>query len=62
MANDRQMTLTPELVARVHRAIEDTGPEQGVSYHTDEDYDACVGPSLPSVIRPVRYGSSPTAP
>ena len=42
MANDRQMTLTPELVARVHRAIEDTGPEQGVSYHTDEDYDACV--------------------
>ena len=42
MANDRQMTLTPELVARVHRAIEDTGPEQGVSYHKDEDYDACV--------------------
>jgi glutathione-specific gamma-glutamylcyclotransferase len=42
VANDRQMTLTPELVARVHRAIEDTGPEEGVSYHTDEDYDACV--------------------
>ena len=42
MANDRQMTLTPELVARVHRAIEDTGPEEGVSYHTDEDYNACV--------------------
>ena len=46
VANDRQMTLTPELVARVHRAIEDTGPEEGVSYHTDEDYDACVSTIL----------------
>ena len=36
------MALTPELVARVHRDVEDTGQEEGVSYHTDEDYEAWV--------------------
>ena len=55
VANDRQMTLTPELVARVHRAIEDTGPEQGVSYHTDEDYDACVRTVLAQREWPIQW-------
>ena len=36
------MALTPDLVARVHRAIEDPGPEPGLSYHADQDYDALV--------------------
>ncbi len=36
------MALTPELVARTHRVVEDTGPEPGVAYHTDEDYDSWV--------------------
>jgi cation transport protein ChaC len=35
------MALTQELVARVRRVVEDTGPEEGVHYHTD-DYDAAV--------------------
>jgi hypothetical protein len=42
MRDARQMALTPELVARVHRTVDDTGPEEGVSYHTDQDYDAWV--------------------
>ena len=42
MRNVRQLALTPELVARVHREVEDTGQEEGVSYHTDEDYEAWV--------------------
>jgi cation transport protein ChaC len=33
------MALTPELVARTQRVVEDTGPEPGVTYHTEEDYD-----------------------
>ena len=42
MRNVRQMALTPELVARVHREVEDTGQEEGVSYRADEDYEAWV--------------------
>ena len=42
MRNVRQMALTRELVARVHRQVEDTGQEEGASYHTDEDYEAWV--------------------
>src|SRR4051794_29016824 len=38
----RQMALTPDLVARVHRVVEDAGQEPGLSYQTDEDYDAAV--------------------
>ena len=38
----RRMTLTPDLVARVHRAIEDPGPDPALAYHTDEDYDLAV--------------------
>jgi cation transport protein ChaC len=40
--NARRMTLTPDLVARVHRAVDDPGPEPGLVYHTDEDYDSAV--------------------
>ena len=42
MSEIRQMALTPELVTRTHRVVEDTGPEQGVAYHSDADYDAWV--------------------
>ena len=33
----QQMALTPELVARAHRVVEDPGPSPGVAYLTDED-------------------------
>jgi cation transport protein ChaC len=36
------MTLTPDLVARVHRVLEDPGPDPTWVYHVDEDYDAVV--------------------
>ncbi|MCG7392737.1 gamma-glutamylcyclotransferase [Microvirga sp. ACRRW] len=42
----RQMALTPDLVARVHRSLEDPGPEPGLVYHTAEDYDAVVARML----------------
>lgn len=35
----REMSLTPELVARVHRNVADTGQEPGFSYQADADYD-----------------------
>jgi cation transport protein ChaC len=38
----RTMSLTPELVARCHRAIEDPGPSPGVNYFTDAGYDEVV--------------------
>lgn len=38
----RRMALTADLVAMVHRTIEDSGPLPGVAYQTDEDYDAMV--------------------
>ena len=37
-----EMALTPDLVARVHQIMEDPGPEPGLNYHNDEDYDALV--------------------
>ena len=45
MAN-RVMSLTPDLVARVHRAIEDPGPSPNLSYLGDEDYAAMVETAL----------------
>jgi cation transport protein ChaC len=39
---NRKMSLTPELVARVHRVVEDTGPEPDRIYHNEDDYDAVV--------------------
>src|SRR5215510_16532574 len=44
----RQRALTAELVARVHRIVEDTGPEPDRVYHTEQDYDAAVAESLAS--------------
>jgi cation transport protein ChaC len=44
----RQMALTPDHVARVHRVLEDPGPEPGLSYHSEDDYDAAVRTMLAS--------------
>ena len=37
-----RMALTPELVARVARPVEDSGPEPGIAYFTEAEYDASV--------------------
>jgi cation transport protein ChaC len=42
------MVLTPDLVARVHRVVEDSGPLPGFAYHTEDDYDAAVQEILAS--------------
>jgi cation transport protein ChaC len=42
MRASRQMALTPDLVAQVHRVLEDPGLDPRWVYHTDEDYDAVV--------------------
>jgi glutathione-specific gamma-glutamylcyclotransferase len=42
MQASRRMALTPELVAQVHRALDDPGPDPSWTYHGDEDYDAVV--------------------
>jgi cation transport protein ChaC len=42
----RQLSLTPDIVARVHRDIEDPGPEPHLVYHTEEDYNALVASLL----------------
>jgi cation transport protein ChaC len=39
MPRDRTMSLTPELVARVHRVASDAGPPPGFSALEDADYD-----------------------
>src|SRR4029453_8622302 len=39
MAVNRRMKLTPELVARVHRSIPDTGPSPGFVPMEEEDYE-----------------------
>jgi glutathione-specific gamma-glutamylcyclotransferase len=44
----RRMALTPELVALVHRVLEDPGPEPGLVYQTNEDYAAAVETTLAS--------------
>ena len=44
----RPMALTPDLAARVHRAVDDAGQEPGLSYQTDEDYDDAVEATLAS--------------
>ena len=36
------MALTPDHVALVHRMVEDPGPEPGLVYHSEADYDAVV--------------------
>jgi cation transport protein ChaC len=42
------MALTPDLVARVHRVMEDSGPLAELVYHTEADYDAAVQETLVS--------------
>jgi cation transport protein ChaC len=37
-----ELALTPELVARTRRRIEDPGPDPGLVYHTDADYSDAV--------------------
>jgi glutathione-specific gamma-glutamylcyclotransferase len=39
MVANRSMKLTPDLVARVHRSIPDTGPSPGFVAMGEEDYD-----------------------
>ena len=39
----RQMALTPDLVVRTTRLVEDAGPSPGAVYMTDEDYDVAIG-------------------
>lgn len=38
----RQMALTPDLIARIARVVEDAGPSPGAVYLTDEDYEIAV--------------------
>jgi glutathione-specific gamma-glutamylcyclotransferase len=38
----RQLALTPDLIARVTRVVEDAGPSPGAVYLTDEDYEIAV--------------------
>ena len=45
MAN-RVMSLTPELVARCHRVVEDSGPLPGIDHLTDGDYEELVYKAL----------------
>lgn len=40
------MDLTPALVARVHRAIADEGPDPALTYHSDADYAAITAEML----------------
>jgi cation transport protein ChaC len=44
----RRMALTPDLVARVHRVVDDSGQLPGFVYHAEEDYDAAVQEVLAS--------------
>jgi cation transport protein ChaC len=48
MRPPRRMVLTPDLVARVHRVLEDPGPDPALVYHADEDYKAAVQAILAS--------------
>jgi glutathione-specific gamma-glutamylcyclotransferase len=42
----REMALTPDLVARTTRLVEDVGPSPGAVYMTDEDYDVAISDVL----------------
>jgi cation transport protein ChaC len=48
----RRPALTPDLVARVHRDIEDSGPLPGFVELTDADYDAIAADLLARAARP----------
>ncbi|MBA3908298.1 MAG: gamma-glutamylcyclotransferase [Rhodobacter sp.] len=59
----RSLSLTPDHIARVHRAVEDAGPAKGVRQQTDADYADWVKKVLadqPLPGQPIRlfaYGS-----
>jgi cation transport protein ChaC len=63
LARIRTPSLTAAHVARIHRAVADTGPTAGVAQHGDADYDAWVARILASHPDPSRptelfaYGS-----
>jgi glutathione-specific gamma-glutamylcyclotransferase len=42
MKAPRRMALTPDLMARIHRAMEAPRPDPNLVYHTDADHDAVV--------------------
>lgn len=42
MPNGRTLSLTPDLVARVHRDVPDSGPLPDIAHLTEDDYDAIV--------------------
>lgn len=42
MSNRRTLSLTPDLVARVHRDVPDSGPLPDIAHLTEDDYDAIV--------------------
>ncbi len=48
MRAPRQIALTPDLVAQVHRALDDPGPDPRWVYHSDDDYAAVVQTLLAS--------------
>lgn len=48
MRRQRPMTLTPELVALVHRTIPDTGPSPGFVLMDEKDYDRVTAEILQS--------------
>ena len=53
----RTLHLTPDLVARVHRAVPDTGPPPGMVLQTDADYEGWVARTLasdPAPDQPIR--------
>jgi cation transport protein ChaC len=51
MAVGRSMKLTPELVARVHRSIPDTGPSPGFVHMQEEDYERLTDEILKQHLR-----------
>ncbi len=52
MLNGRTLSLTPELVARVHRAIDDSGPLPGFGHLTEDEYDGLVERTFAESARP----------
>lgn len=57
----RTLSLTPAHIARVHRAVPDTGPPPGMVLHTDADYAEWVARTLAKApagpVRLFAYGS-----
>ena len=57
------LRLTPDHIARVHRAVEDPGPVPGVVQQTDADYAEWVGHILSANPAPMtNSAATPTRP